>query len=138
MDEVQIVVFKLGEEEYGMDIMKVQEIIRPPQTTKLPGAPAHEIGVCNLRGKIVPIIDLRSRFGLEKSENNEDTRVIIKKHDNQYQGLIVDGVNEVLKIGSDCLESVGDVSRTVENQFITGIARIGERLIIILNSTADI
>ena len=138
MNEGQIVVFKLGQEEYGMDIMTVQEIIRPPQTTKLPGSPVHETGVCNLRGKIISIIDLRTRFGIEKSENNEDTRVIIKKQENHYQGFIVDGVNEVVRIDNDCLESVGHVSKTVEDQFITGIARVAGRLIIILNLTEDI
>lgn len=138
MEERQIVVFRLGEAEYGLDIMLVQEIIRPPQTTKLPGTPEYVLGICNLRGKIIPIIDLKTRFDLEKSENNEDTRVIIKKHDNQYRGYIVDAVNEVLRIESNDLGNIENEDIAVESDFIDGVIRLEDRIIIMLNITAEL
>jgi len=138
MEENQFVIFKLGDEEYGTDIMNVQEIILPPKITSLPGTPPHVLGIVNLRGAIVPIINLKQRLGLEDSEDTEETRVIIVKVENHSYGIIVDSVQEVLRLNSEQIDRGDDVYHGIDRSFIKGIARMEDRLVILLKLSTDI
>lgn len=132
MSEKQYVVFKLGNEEYGLDIMSVQEIIVPIPLTKLPNTPPYFLGVFNLRGHIIPLIDLKKRFSLESSEQNEESRIIVIRLDKPV-GVLVDSIREVLMISSEEIESSQDISAGINREFITGIAKKEDRLIILVN-----
>lgn len=132
MEEKQYVVFRLGKEEYGIEIMNVQEIIVPTKLTKLPNTLPYFIGVFNLRGHIIPLIDLKKRFSLESSEKNDEERIIVIRLDKSV-GILVDSIQEVLMIASDEIEGSEQISAGIDNEFITGIAKKEERLIILLN-----
>lgn len=132
MDEKQYVVFRLGQEEYGLEIMNVQEIIIPTQLTKLPNTPPYFVGVFNLRGHIIPLIDLKIRFSLESSEKNEESRIIVIRLDKPV-GILVDSIHEVIMIGSQEIENSQQISAGINKEFITGIAKKEERLIILVN-----
>ena len=138
MEENQYVIFKLDNEEYGIDIMNVQEIIRPPKVTSLPCAPPHVLGIINLRGVIIPIIDLKQRLGLESSEDTDETRVIVVKVENHPYGIIVNSVQEVLRLNSEQIERGDNVYHKIDQSFISGIARLEDRLVILLKLSADI
>ena len=132
MEEKQYVVFKLGKEEYGIEIVNVQEIIVPTPLTKLPNMSPYFLGVFNLRGHIIPLIDFKKRFSLEVSEKSEEERVIVVRLDKSV-GILVDSIQEVLMIAKDEIESSVQISAGIDNEFITGIAKKEERLIILLN-----
>ncbi|MGB9682136.1 MAG: chemotaxis protein CheW [bacterium] len=131
-EERQLVVFSLLEENYGIDIYKVQEIIQYREITYVPKAPPFVKGVINLRGKIIPVIDLKERFGLAEKEINTDTRIIVVEIASQTVGLIVDSVTEVLRISTSNIEPPPPVT-TIEADFIEGVGKLDERLIIILD-----
>jgi len=101
---MQLVTFSIGEEEFGVDILKVQEIIRTMEITKVPRAPIFVEGVINLRGKVIPIIDLRRRFGLETRAHDKHTRIIVIEISNMIVGFVVDSVSEVLRIPASTVE----------------------------------
>lgn len=132
MAEKQQVVFKVDNEEYSLDILSVQEIIRYQQVTKIPNSPQFVIGVINLRGKIIPIISLRNRLGLNDKEINEETRVIVVQATGKTYGIIVDAVSEVITINDNEVEQ-GNFSQKTSNQYFLGIAKKGERLLILLD-----
>jgi len=94
----QLVVFSLGQESYGVDIYRVREIIRVPAITRVPRAPEYVEGVINLRGGVIPVIDLRKRFGMEKGEVTDERRIVVAELGSQTVGVIVDGVSEVLEV----------------------------------------
>ena len=98
---LQLVTFSIGEEEFGVNILKVQEIIRTMEITKVPRAPEFVEGVINLRGKVIPIIDLRRRFGLAPKAHDKNTRIIVIEINNIIVGFVVDAVSEVLRIPAD-------------------------------------
>mgnify|MGYP005839027493 FL=1 len=131
--EEQVVVFSLAEELYGLDISRVQGIIKMPEVTRVPRAAEFVEGVINLRGEIVPIIDLRKRFGLRQQENGVDTRIINVEMGDHLVGLIVDAVEEVLNIPSDVIEPPPDLVTTVDSAYLRGIAKLEERLVILLD-----
>ncbi|MCR4442690.1 MAG: chemotaxis protein CheW [Peptococcaceae bacterium] len=133
MEEKQYVIFGLGDQEFGIDIMSVQEIIRPLKTTKLPNSPPHVLGVFNLREKVIPVVSLRRVLGFEDSASDEKTRVIVVKVEDRPYGLLVDIVHEVLRISSGDIEKGHDVYQDIDSRFVSGIARVEERLIILLN-----
>jgi len=133
VEEKQYVVFGLGDQEFGLDIMAVQEIIRPLRTTKLPNSPPHVLGVFNLRGKVIPLVSLRRILGFEDAAEDEKTRVIVVNADSRPYGLLVDAVHEVLRIGAGDIEQGHDVYREIDSRFVSGIARVEERLIVLLN-----
>lgn len=130
-EELQMVVFKLGDEEYTVPISLVQEIIMPQKTTHLPKAPSFIEGVINLRGHIIPIIDGRKRFNLKVSEQSNDTRIIVIELENHAIGLIVDSVSEVVNLKSENIESTP--IDTGESNFIQGIGKYKNRLLILLD-----
>jgi len=135
-EEEQLVVFKLDEEEFAASIARVREIIRVPDIVAVPKAPEFVEGVINLRGTIIPITDLRKRFGMEARSRDEYTRIVIVEIDGLLTGLIVDSVKEVLKLSCSNIEAAPDyLTGTVDARFIKGIAKgdKGERLMIILD-----
>lgn len=130
--ELQIVVFELGDERYGLDIATVYEIIRHQPITAVPQAPAFVEGVINLRGRIIPVVDLRDRFGMATGALTRASRIVVAEAAGTRVGLVVDGVSEVLMVPSDAIEPTPEVAAGVEAAYLRGIAKLGERLIILL------
>lgn len=133
MAEEQLVTFSLGSEEFGVDIMCVQEIIRIPPITRVPKAPSYVEGVINLRGNVIPVVSLRTRFGMEPVEEDDLSRIIVLQVQNKVFGIRVDAVTEVLRLDEDSIEPPPPVSLGVDASFIRGVGKIGERLLILLN-----
>lgn len=134
MSSSQWVVFKLGEEEYGIEISFAQEIIRIPKSImKMPDMPSYVEGLVDLRGKVVPIIDLKIRFGFESTERSMDSRLLILDLESTLLGIIVDDISEVVKIEEQAIERFSTGISGLGNNRIQGIARIEERLILLLN-----
>jgi purine-binding chemotaxis protein CheW len=131
-DLLQLVTFSLGNEEYAVDILKVQEINRMKEITRVPYAPAYVIGVINLRGKVMPVIDLRNKFGLDTKENDPHSRIMIMDIEGITMGLVVDAVSEVLRIPASIVEPP-PMAFEISTKFITGIAKLENRLIILLD-----
>lgn len=130
---LQLVTFSIGEEEFGVDILKVQEIIRTMEITKVPRAPEFVEGVINLRGKVIPIIDLRRRFGLDFKEHDKDTRIIVIEINNIVVGFVVDAVSEVLRIPTNTVEPPPPVVAGVDSDYISGVGKLQDRLLILLD-----
>lgn len=131
--EKQLVVFELSNECYGVDIATVESIIKPQSITAVPFAPPFVEGVINLRGVVLPVIDLRKRFGLPLTEANRNTRVVIVEIEGLTVGMIVDAVTEVLRVAEEAIEPPSPLMMTVDSAFITGIAKVGARLVILLD-----
>ncbi|MCM3038266.1 chemotaxis protein CheW [Paenibacillus motobuensis] len=133
-EELKVIVFKLGEEEYGIEVNKVQTIERMMPITRVPKTFSFVKGVINLRGVVIPVIDLRGRFGLPESELSDQTRIIIVTANEMEVGFIVDSANDVIDINSDIIDSPPDVVGGVKAKYLRGVARISEeRLLVMLN-----
>jgi purine-binding chemotaxis protein CheW len=132
-DEFQLVVFELGDERYGLDIATVYEIIRHQPVTAVPQAPSFVEGVINLRGRIIPVVDLRRRFGMMQGELTKASRIVVCEAAGTRVGLVVDGVSEVLMVSADAVEQTPDVAAGYDTQYLKGIAKLGERLVILLD-----
>ena len=132
-DLLQLVTFEIGDEEFGIDILKVQEIIRTMAITKVPNSPPHVEGVINLRGKVIPVIDLRSRFLLESKPHDNQTRIIVVDLHRVVIGFVVDGVSEVLRIQSNTVEPPPPVVSGIESEYIKGVGKLDNRLLILLD-----
>ncbi len=133
-EEKKIIVFALGSEEYGVDVEKVRTIERMQSLTRVPKAPEFIKGVINLRGVVIPIIDLRARFGLEIIEYTDNTRIIIVAADEYEVGLIVDSANDVIDIDTDQIDNPPEIVGGIKAKYLDGIARIGEqRLLVLMN-----
>lgn len=132
-EALQIVSFRLANEEYGVDIMRAQEIIVPGQITRMPEVPDFIVGLINLRGHVIPIVDLRKRFGLEVKENDEHTRIIVVNVANKTVGMVVDAVTEVLRIGADQIEPPPSSTAGIDHDYIRGLVKLEDRLLILLN-----
>lgn len=133
MPEEQLVTFGLGAEEFGVDIMLVQEIIRIPPITRVPKAPSFVEGVINLRGNVIPVVSLRNRFSMEHAEETDLSRIIVLQVDNRVFGIRVDAVTEVLRLDTDAIEPPPPVALGVDSHYIRGVGKIGERLLILLD-----
>lgn len=131
--EEQLVVFRIDHETYGIDIGAVHEIIVWQPVTRVPRAPDFIEGIINLRGNVIPVIDLRRRFGLPPGERGRQTRIVVVEIGGVMVGLVVDGVSEVMRIPASAVEPPSDVITSVDTEFIRGIARADQRLIILLN-----
>lgn len=131
--ENQIVVFELNSEYYGVDIARVGSIIKRQAVTRMPHAPVFVEGVTNLRGKVLPVIDLRKRFGMPQRPTDKQSRIIIVSVDEAELGMSVDAVSEVMTIPAGAVEAAPALTTTVESACITGIARLEERLVILLD-----
>jgi len=130
---LQLVSFKIGEAEFGVDILHVQEINKMMELTIVPNTPPFVEGVVNLRGRIIPVLNLRSRLGLELKEYDSETRIIVVEMEDKTIGFIVDEVKEVLRIPKNITEQPPDVVTGVDSEYITAIGKLEDRLIILLD-----
>jgi purine-binding chemotaxis protein CheW len=130
---VQLVSFRLGQELFGVDILKVQEINRMAEITKLPEAPSYCEGVINLRGKVIPVLDLRKKFEMDSKEWDKNSRIIVCSVDHTVVGMVVDAVDEVLRISSDIIEPAPERATSVSSDYITGVAKLDNSLLIFLD-----
>ncbi|WP_139488966.1 chemotaxis protein CheW [Brevibacillus dissolubilis] len=131
--EVKVIVFRLGEEEYGVEVNQVKSIEKLEHITRVPRTPRFVKGVINLRGVVTPIIDLRSRFNLTEATHTETTRVIIVAVGELEVGLIVDSANDVIDIPVNAIEPPPEVVGGVEAAYLRGVAKLEKRLLILLN-----
>ncbi len=132
-EERQVVVFQLGAEFYGVEIARVHEIIRLQPVTRVPRAPDFVEGVINLRGKVIPVVDLRRRFGLPMTEPTRATRIVVVEIGEQVIGIVVDGVSEVLRVNTSTVEAPSPVVAGIDADYLLGIAKLPERLVILLD-----
>jgi purine-binding chemotaxis protein CheW len=132
-DEVfQWVTFKLENEVYGINVMQVQEVLRYSEIAPVPGAPNYVLGIINLRGNVVTVIDTRSRFGLETCEVTDNTRVVVIESEKQVIGILVDSVAEVVYLKASEIDDAPNVGNEESAQFIQGVSnRDGELLILV-------
>jgi purine-binding chemotaxis protein CheW len=133
MMENQIVVFELGSEQFGVNISAVESIIKVQAITRVPHSPDFVEGVTNLRGRVLPVVDLRKRFDVTCKPVDENNRIIISCADGQAVGMIVDGVSEVLTISEAVVDPAPAITNGLNSSFITGIAKLDQRLIILLD-----
>lgn len=130
---VQFLGFCLADEEYGVDILKVQEIRSWEPVSRIPNAPAHEKGVVNLRGSIVPIIDLREKFGLAHVEYTPTTVVIILQVGHRIMGVIVDSVSSVIEVEEGNIQKAPKFGTKVNAEYIEGLISVNNRMVVLLN-----
>ena len=128
-----LISFAVGAEEYGLELLRVKEVIRMRQIVWLPNAPAFMKGIINLRGDVIPIVDLRERFGLEGSEQTASTRIIVVEVRGQLVGMVVDSSSEVVRVPAEQIEPPSPLLRTGAQDFITGVAKMGDRLVILID-----
>lgn len=133
MAEMQFVVFKLGREEYGVNIMQVQEIGPYQEPVKVPNTPDFVEGVMNLRGSVIPVLSLKKRFNIPGQELTENTRSIVINFGNKQIAFIVDDASEVLTLDTAEIQETPEIIAGVDRKYITGIGKKGERLLIILD-----
>lgn len=129
----EFLTFVLGSEAYGLEILKVQEIRGYDAVTQIANTPAFIKGVINLRGKIVPIVDLRVKFKMGKVEYNEFTVVIILNLGGRVVGIVVDGVSDVMQLEESQIRAVPDIVASIDTQYITGLASVGEKMFILVD-----
>ncbi|WP_458464008.1 chemotaxis protein CheW [Paenibacillus sp.] len=133
-EELKVIVFKLGSEEYGIEVDKVQTIERMMPITRVPKTLSFVKGVINLRGVVIPVIDLRGRFSLPESEYTDQTRIVIVGVDDMQVGFIVDSANDVIDIKSSAIDSPPEVVGGVKARYLRGVAKLEDsRLLIMLN-----
>jgi purine-binding chemotaxis protein CheW len=131
--DLQVVGFRIGNETFGVRIGSVREIIRVPEITAVPSAPETVEGVINLRGKIIPVMDLRKRFGQSEIQPNKKNRILVVELENKLVGLIVNAASEVLKIAPSEIEAPGNLFAEGESSYVTGVGKLKGRLIILLD-----
>jgi len=131
--DLQVVGFRIGNETFGVRIASVREIVRVPEITSVPSAPETVEGVINLRGKIIPVMDLRKRFGHVDIQPDKKNRILVVELDNKLVGLIVNAASEVLKIPPSEIEAPGSVFAEGESSYVTGVGKLKGRLIILLD-----
>ena len=129
----EFLTFRLGQEEYGIDILKVQEIRSYEPPTRIANAPAFIKGVVNLRGVIVPIVDLRLRLGCESAEYSALTVVIVLNVKGRVVGAVVDSVSDVLELAKEAIRPAPEMASAVDASFITGIGNVGDRMLILMD-----
>ena len=133
MNERQLVIFQLAGERYGVNIQDVREIIRTQAVTKIPSAPEHVLGVIDLRDTVIPVIDLRQRLSLEVRAETDDNRIVVVEAHGQQVGVLVDAVQEVLRIQEDRVQANSAIVTTADSYYIEGVARLDEGLLILLD-----
>ncbi len=130
---LQLVSFTIGEEEFGVNILTVQEINRMVDVTRVPNTPSYVDGIINLRGKVIPIIDLRCRFSMERKPKDKNTRIIVVELSGTIFGFVVDSVSEVLRIPLSVIEPPPSIIAGISKEFITSIVKLDDRLLILLD-----
>ncbi|MCW8853370.1 MAG: chemotaxis protein CheW [Gammaproteobacteria bacterium] len=129
----QCVTFRLDDETYGINVMLVQEVLRVTDIAPVPGAPGYVVGIINLRGNVVTVIDTRMRFGLSPNEMDDSTRIVIIESEKQTVGIIVDSVSEVVDIYSNEIETAPNVGNDETARYIEGVVSRGEELLILID-----
>jgi purine-binding chemotaxis protein CheW len=129
----QIVVLDLGGEAYGVETGRVEEIIRMQAITRIPKCPSFIEGVTNLRGRVIPVLDLRKRFGLPAADATRRSRIVVAELGDHTVGLVVDGVSEVLHLSSEAVEPPSTLVTSADSAFLRGVAKLDERLILLLD-----
>ena len=131
---IQLVSFNLDQEEYGVEVLKVREIIRMNTITHMPNTPHYVEGIINLRGKVIPIVSMRKKFGLVEAENNSHTRIMIMDIAGELMGFIVDSVSEVIRIsGTEIQPSPSVAGGGIDQDCIAGVINLSERLLVLLD-----
>jgi purine-binding chemotaxis protein CheW len=130
---LQLVSFNIGQEEFGLGIQSIQEINRMVEITRVPNSPDFVSGVINLRGKVIPIINLRKRFGFPPKENDRNTRIIVVELGTMVVGFVVDAVSEVLRIPKNITEPPPSIVAGIGSEYITAVAKLENRLLILLD-----
>ncbi|MEO8636569.1 MAG: chemotaxis protein CheW [Gemmatimonadales bacterium] len=131
--QLHLVVFRLDREEFAVPIHTVREVVRVADITRVPQAPAHIRGVMNLRGRILPVVEIRSRLGLSAAELTPQSRVVVVDVNRRIIGLLVDGVGQVTRIGEGLVSAPPEEVRASGTDAVTGVARVGSRLLIMLD-----
>jgi purine-binding chemotaxis protein CheW len=131
--EEQVVVLELAGEAYGVEIERVQEIIRMQAITRVPNGPAGVEGVTNLRGRVIPVLDLRQRFALAQSPSTRQSRIVVAELGEHAVGLVVDGVSEVLRVPADAVGPPSALVTGTDSLYLRGVAKIDERLVLLLD-----
>jgi purine-binding chemotaxis protein CheW len=131
-NEAHVVTFNLGE-EYGVPISQVYEIIRPSSITAVPNSPDYIEGVINIRGKVLPVLNLRKRLNLETRDITKDSRIVVTEVNNKVIGLLVDAVSQVMKIPAEFIESAPEEVLEISTDYITGVGKLEEQLVILLD-----
>ena len=131
--QVQLVTFKVGGEEFGLDVFAVHEILRFTEPTPIPRAPAFVEGVMDVRGGLVPVVDLRRRFETPTQNHDDDTRIVLVEFNGERLGLVVDSVTEVLRAPETSVSAPPAYIRGLAAEFVRGIVRVGERLVVLLD-----
>lgn len=129
----QCVTFRLDEEVYGINVMLIQEVLRVTEIAPVPGAPSYVVGIINLRGNVVTVIDTRMRFGLPPKEMDDSTRIVIIETENQTVGIIVDSVSEVVDIYASDIETAPNVGNDETARYIEGVVSREEHLLILVD-----
>jgi purine-binding chemotaxis protein CheW len=129
----QLISFTVGEEEFGLEILRVKEVIRIREITRLPRAPSFVQGIINLRGDVIPIIDLREKFGLEHHDYTSMTRVIVVDVDGQLIGMVVDSASQVVRIPADQIEPPPPIVGGLSAEYVKGVGKLDDRLVILVN-----
>ncbi len=135
IEKDQYLVFKITSQEYAIQAARVQEISRVAATTQVPTAPQHIEGILNLRGQLATVINFRKKFGLDPKDADEDTRIIIVEHGGFPIGVMVDSVEEVIKIPDDKVQKLPEAAATaVSREYVTGVGMLEDRLIVVLDA----
>lgn len=129
----QFVSFVVAGEEFGVNILSVQEIIRPKDITRVPQAPDMVMGVINLRGRIIPVIDLRTCFGFPNRSQNADRRILVTEIEDRVVGFMTDSVREVLRVDVTTVEPAPELAVGIDGQYLRGVAKLEDRLLILLD-----
>jgi purine-binding chemotaxis protein CheW len=132
-DVNQLVTFKLKDETYGINVMQVQEVLRVTEIAPVPGAPPYVLGIINLRGNVVTVVDTRSRFGLPPTEIDDASRVVIIESEQQVVGILVDSVAEVVELRQSEIDIVPNVGNEDTSRYIQGVASRDDNLLIVVD-----
>ncbi|MEM6646109.1 MAG: chemotaxis protein CheW [Bacteroidota bacterium] len=132
-DILQLVTFVLGKETFGVDVLKVQEIIRIVDVTRVPNSPEFVEGVINLRGKILPVVDLRKRFGLPAATRDKDGRIVVIEFADKVVGFLVDRMREVVRVERGSVDAPPNLVTSATSRYITGVVQLDDRLLTLLD-----
>lgn len=130
---IQLVTFRLKEETYGINVMQVQEVLRVAEIAPVPGAPDYVLGIINLRGNVVTVIDTRKRFGLPTAERDDSSRIVIIESDQQVVGILVDGVAEVVELHQSEIDVAPSIGNDEHSRYIQGVASRADDLLIVVD-----
>ncbi len=133
LKNIKVIAFRLKDQEYGVDVSQVKSIERLHEVTKMPKSVDFVKGIINLRGEVTPVINLAERFGLGESETTENSRIIIVNLGDVQAGLIVDSANDVIDIPTDMIEPPPQILHEVDEEFVQGVAKLDNRLLVIVN-----